>query len=80
MEQLQVLFAGIHAEKLSGNFELANLVSCFAQNSNCRLAEDLHHNTSETGMLSESAGGACKSVGSKAEPWNQWVALAVNWQ
>ena len=26
-------------------------------------------------MLDESAGRACKSVGSKAEPWNQLVAI-----
>ena len=32
-------------------------------------------NASETRMLDESAGRACKSVGSKAEPWNQWVAI-----
>jgi len=28
-------------------------------------------NASETRMLDDSAGRACKSVGSKAEPWNQ---------
>ncbi len=33
-------------------------------------------NASETRMLDDSAGRACKSVGSKAEPWNQSVAIS----
>jgi len=32
-------------------------------------------NACETRILDDSAGRACKSVGSKAEPWNQSVAI-----